>query len=101
MERFVDEMLKTRIIRPNISPYSSPVLLVKKNDGSWGFCMEYRAQNNVTIPDKFSILVVDELFDELNEANMFSKIDLKAGYHHIRMHQGDVEKTTFCTHEGH
>ena len=95
------DLLDKGFIQPSISPWGAPVLFVKKKDGSFRMCIDYRQLNKVTIKNKYPLPRIDDLFDQLQGASYFSKIDLRSGYHQLRVRGVDVPKTSFRTRYGH
>jgi len=101
IEKAIKELLDMGHIRPSSIPFASSVVLVKKKDGTMRMCINYRALNKKIIKNKYPIPRIDELMDELHGAIYFTKIDLRSGYHQIKMREQDVPKTTFRCHYGH
>ncbi|KAL0556775.1 hypothetical protein IC582_005291 [Cucumis melo] len=97
----LQELLDKGFIRPSVSPWGAPVLFVKKKDGSMRLCIDYRELNKVTVKNRYPLPRIDDLFDKLQGATVFSKIDLRSGYHQLRIKDEDVPKTAFRSRYGH
>ena len=101
LKKQIEELLEKGFIRPSVSPWGAPVLFVKKKDGSLRLCIDYRELNKVTIKNKYPLPRIDDLLDQLSGSSVFSKIDLRSGYHQLRVKAEDVLKTAFRTRYGH
>ncbi|XP_025825129.1 uncharacterized protein LOC112900483, partial [Panicum hallii] len=100
LKKQLEELQQKGFIRPAASPWGAPVLFVKKKDGSMRLCVDYRDLNAVTIKNKYPLPRIDDLFDQLKGAKFFSKIDLRSGYHQLRVRPEDIPKTAFRTRYG-
>ncbi|KAI3780663.1 hypothetical protein L2E82_10649 [Cichorium intybus] len=97
----LQELTDKGFIRPSTSPWGAPVLFIKKKDGSFRMCIDYRELNKLTIKNRYPLPRIDDLFDQLQGASCFSKINLRSGYHQLRLWEEDIPKTAFRTRYGH
>ncbi|GKC99775.1 putative reverse transcriptase domain-containing protein, partial [Tanacetum coccineum] len=97
----LQELFDKGFIRPNSSPWGAPVLFVKKKDGSFRMCIDYRELNKLTVKNRYPLPRIDDLFDQLQGSRVYSKIDLRSGYHQLRVREEDIPKIAFKTRYGH
>ena len=96
----LQELLEKGFVRLSVSPWGAPVLFVKKKDGTLWLCVDYRKLNKMTVKNKYPLPRIDDLFDQLKGASVFSKIDLRSRYHQLRIKDADVHKMAFRTRYG-
>ncbi|GKB31568.1 putative reverse transcriptase domain-containing protein [Tanacetum coccineum] len=97
----LQELSDKGFIRPSSSPWGAPVLFVKKKDGSFRMCIDYQELNKLTVKNRYPLLRIDDLFDQLQGSGVYSKIDLRSGYHQLRVREEDISKMAFRTRYGH
>ena len=100
IQRKIKEMLDKCTIRPSTSPCGSPIALIPKKDGTWRMCVDFRALNKITIKNRYPLLRIDDLLDQMKEEQFFTKLYLRSGYHQVRIAKSDIWKTTFKTKQG-
>ncbi|CAI7802324.1 unnamed protein product [Closterium sp. NIES-54] len=101
LKKQLEDMLAKEFIQPSSSPYASPVLFVRKKEGSMQMCVDYRGLNKITVKNRYPLPRIDELFEQVGEARYFSKLDLRSGYHQVRIQSEDIPKTAFRTRYSH
>jgi hypothetical protein len=100
LKKQIDELSEKGYIRPSTSPWAAPVLFMEKKDGTRRMCIDYRALNEVTIKNRYPLSRIEDLFNQLRGASVFSKIDLRSCYHQLMIRPSDIPKTTFITKYG-
>jgi hypothetical protein len=100
LKKQLAELQEVGYIRPSSSPWGAPVLFVQKKDGSQRMCVDYRSLNDVTVKNKYPLPSIEDLFDQMRGARVFSKIDLRSGYHQMKIRPSDIPKTAFSTRYG-
>ncbi|GKC95480.1 putative reverse transcriptase domain-containing protein, partial [Tanacetum coccineum] len=101
LSKQLQELSEKGFIRPSSSPWGALVLFIKKKDGSFRMCIDYRELNKLTVKNRYPLPRIDDLFDQLQGSNIYSKIDLRSGYHQLRVREQDIPKTAFRTRCGH
>jgi hypothetical protein len=100
LKKQLTELQEARYIRPSSSPWGATILFIQKKDGSQRMCVDYRSLNDATVRNKYSLPRIEDLFDQMRDARVFSKIYLRSGYHQMKIRPADIPKTTFSTRYG-
>ena len=97
IKRKIKELLEKGFVRPRTSPCGSPIVLIPNKDGTWRMCVDFRALNKIMVKNRYPLPRIDDLLDQLKDAKYFTKLDFRSGYHHVRITESDIWKTTFKT----